>query len=110
MFCARRGSRTCAMWSEGFWLGAIRSTQGYRNIRIEAGDIMATTSCLMTVEQYWQLPEGDASQYELRHGELIKVSRPNLRHLRLQRRLRQLLEVILGGLGIVEIELPFRAL
>ena len=26
----------------------------------------------MTVEQFWQLPEDEAFQYELHHGELVK--------------------------------------
>lgn len=74
---------------------------------------MAATIDLMTVEQFWQLPDDEAFQeafqYELHRGELVKVSRPKLRHICRQRRIRQLLEPILGPLGIVETEVPFRA-
>jgi Uma2 family endonuclease len=71
---------------------------------------VASTTGLMTVEQFWQLPEVGAFHYELHHGDLIRVSRPKLRHIRLQRRIRQLLEQIFGQLGIVDTEVPFRAL
>ncbi|MGA7238267.1 MAG: Uma2 family endonuclease [Bryobacteraceae bacterium] len=71
---------------------------------------MATISGLMTVEQFWQLPEGEPFQYELHHGELVKVSRPKLRHIRIQYRLQKLLERIFGPQQIVVVELPFRAL
>ena len=71
---------------------------------------MATTSGLMTVEQYWQLPEEAGFDYELHHGELVKVSKPPLRHGDLQERLRELLASALGAHGVVRIEMPFRAL
>ena len=71
---------------------------------------MATTSGLMTVEQFWELPDDPAFRFELHHGEEIKTSRPGIRHYRLQRRLRQLLERIFGDRGIVDIEMPIRAL
>lgn len=71
---------------------------------------MATTSGLMTVEQFWELPDDPAFQYELHHGEEVKMSRPGMRHYRLQRRLRQLLERIFADRGIVDIKMPFRAL
>ena len=64
----------------------------------------------MTVEQYWQLPEEAGFDYELHHGELVKVSKPPLRHGYLQKRLSQLLEPALGPYGMVMTELTFRAL
>jgi Uma2 family endonuclease len=71
---------------------------------------VATTTGLMTVEQFWQLPEDGAFHYELHHGELVKVSRPKLRHIRIQYRLQKLLERIFGLQQVVILELPFRAL
>ena len=70
---------------------------------------MATTTGLMTVEEYWRLPETGPFYYELRHGELVKVSRPKWLHLMIQWRLRDLLKPVLCGQGRVETEVPFRA-
>ena len=69
---------------------------------------MATTPGLMTVEQFWQLPEVEGFLYELHHGELVKVSRPKWKHILTQWRIRDLLKVLLGAFGIVETEVPFR--
>ena len=71
---------------------------------------MATTTGLVTVEQYRQLPEIGPFYYELHHGEIVRVTRPKMKHARIQRRLRILLEVHVGEQGIVEIEVAFRAL
>jgi Uma2 family endonuclease len=71
---------------------------------------VATTTGLMTVEQFWQLPEEQAFHYELHHGELVKVSRPKWKHILIQWRIRDLLKARFGALGIVETEVPFRAL
>jgi len=71
---------------------------------------VATTTGLMTVEQYRELPETGPFYYELRQGELVNVSRPKLKHIRIQRRIRQMLDAAFGPRGIVETELPFRAL
>ncbi len=68
-----------------------------------------TTTHLMTVEEFRQLPETGPFYYELRHGELVQVTRPKLKHTKIQRRLRQLLEPIAGDAGIVETEVAFRA-
>ncbi len=64
---------------------------------------------LMTVEQYRQLPDASEPLYELHHGEVVEVSRPKMGHIRLQSRLRRLLEPMLPGF-LVEIEIPFRAI
>lgn len=70
-----------------------------------------TTTRLMTVSEYEQIPEGSgAFYYELHHGELVKVCHPKAKHTKRQRRLRQLLELAAGDTGIVEIEVPFRPL
>jgi Uma2 family endonuclease len=71
---------------------------------------VSTTTGLMTVEQYRELPETGPFYYELRRGELVQVSRPMLKHIRVQRRLRRFFDAALGQFGIVENELPFRAL
>jgi Uma2 family endonuclease len=71
---------------------------------------VATTTGLMTVEQYRELPETGPFYYELRRGELVQVARPKLKHIRVQRRLRRFFDATLGHFGIVENELPFRAL
>jgi Uma2 family endonuclease len=70
-----------------------------------------TLTRLMTVAEYEQIPEGSgAFFYELHHGELVKVCHPKARHAKCQRRLRQLLERVVGDEGIVEIEVAFRPL
>lgn len=71
---------------------------------------MATTTGLMTVEQFWHLPEEPGFYYELHHGELVRVSRPTLRHVWVQHRLRELLAKLFGNRGQLLIEFPFRAL
>jgi Uma2 family endonuclease len=71
---------------------------------------VATTTGLITVEQYRQTPEGRAFYYELRNGELVEVSRPKMDHARKQRGLRKLLEAAYGERGVWEIEVAFRAL
>ena len=70
---------------------------------------MATTTGLMTVEQFRQQPETGPSYYELHQGELVRVTRPKMKHARVQRRLRELLSPLLRD-GIVETELAFRPL
>jgi len=69
-----------------------------------------TTTRLMTVEEFRQLPETGPFYYELRHGELVQVTRPKLKHHWIQRRLRRLLEGPAGEAGAVETEVAFRAL
>jgi Uma2 family endonuclease len=71
---------------------------------------MATLASLMTVEQFRRLPEAGPFYYELRHGELVRVTRPKFKHLRIQRQLRKLLESFASESGVVEIEVAFRAL
>lgn len=64
----------------------------------------------MTVEEFRQLPETGPFYYELRHGELVQVTRPKKKHHDIQRRLRRLLEGPAAGAGIVDTEWAFRAL
>jgi len=71
---------------------------------------MATLPALMTVEQFQELPlDRGPVMHELHHGEVITLTRPKAKHYRLQKRLERLLEARAGNLGVVGIELPFRA-
>jgi Uma2 family endonuclease len=70
----------------------------------------ATTSHLMTVEEFRKLPEDSGPvYYELRHGELVPVTRPKLKHTLIQRKLRRLLEQWADAQSFVDTEVPFRA-
>jgi Uma2 family endonuclease len=56
---------------------------------------------LMTVAEYQQIPENNKTfYYELRHGKLVKVCFPKPGHYKTQRRLRRLLEALIGDAGI----------
>lgn len=71
----------------------------------------AATTALVTVAEYRQLPEpADGVVLELWHGEVVRLTRPKKLHLRLQHRLRQLLQPHGDPLGYLELEVPFRAL
>ncbi len=71
----------------------------------------ATTSQLMTVEAFSQLPDDDGPVYhELRHGEFVEVTRPKLKHFFIQRNLRRLLENVAEPESVVDTEFVFRAL
>jgi Uma2 family endonuclease len=74
---------------------------------------MATaTACpiLMTVEQYRELPENESVIQELHWGRLVELTRPKLRHVKIQSRLVRLLRPKAEHLGVIESEAPFRAL
>jgi len=73
---------------------------------------MATISNrLMTIEEFRKLPKDDGPVYhELRHGELVTVTRPKLKHFRLQLHLRDLLKPLAPKGSLVEYEVAFRAL
>ena len=64
---------------------------------------------LMTVEEFQQIPNPPGGIYELFHGELVKVSFPEIAHVRAQRQSRLLLEAAAGS-GIVKEEMPYRVL
>ena len=71
---------------------------------------MATLPALMTVEQFQELPlDRGPVMHELHHGEVVTLTRPKAKHYRLQKRLERLLETRAGDLGVVGIEMPFRA-
>lgn len=70
----------------------------------------ATTSHLLTVEEFQRLPEDSGPVYhELRHGEIVAVTRPKLKHTLIQRNLRRILEHVAEAGSLVETEVAFRA-
>ena len=71
---------------------------------------MPATTGLMTVDEFRRLPETGPFYYELRHGELVKVTRPRLKHVLIQKRLLRLFELSAGEEFWVSIEVPFRPL
>lgn len=71
---------------------------------------MATTTGQMTVEQFRRLPETGPFYYELRHGELVQVTRPKFKHYRIQSRLRDLIKPLAPPGSLVDSEFPFRPL
>ena len=71
----------------------------------------ATTSQLMTVEEFQTLPKDDGPVYhELRQGELTSVTRPKLKHAVIQGRLRDALRAVAPQGSFVDTEAAFRAL
>lgn len=63
----------------------------------------------MTVEEFRKLPEDSGPVYhELRHGEVIAVTRPKLKHHLIQSRLRDLLKSLAPAGSFVEYEAAFR--
>lgn len=65
----------------------------------------------MTVEEFSKLPEDQGPVYhELRHGELVSVTRPKIKHHLIQSRLRDALKAIAPAGAFVEYEVAFRAL
>jgi Uma2 family endonuclease len=71
----------------------------------------ATISQLMTVEEFRKLPENSGPVYhELRHGELVSVTRPKFKHHLIQSRLRDQLKSMAPAGAFVEYEVAFRAL
>jgi Uma2 family endonuclease len=71
---------------------------------------MATTSALMTVEQYSALPDPKGGRYELHHGALVEVSFPSRVHWEIQQRLTDILKPLASGRGRVGPEFAFRPL
>src|ERR1019366_6679855 len=72
---------------------------------------MAATTHFMTVEEVRRLPEAHGPVYhELRHGELVTVTRPKLKHSLIQRNLRELRERSVESASYVDTEVAFRPL
>ena len=70
----------------------------------------AVEPLLMTVEQYRELPQREDVIQELHWGQVVTLTRPKMRHTKLQYRLVELLRSKAQGRGIVAAEVPFRAL
>jgi Uma2 family endonuclease len=65
----------------------------------------------MTVAEFSALPEDDGPVYhELRHGEVVTLTRAVYNHYTIQRRLRRLLENLAPADGLVDIEFAYRPL
>ena len=64
----------------------------------------------MTVAQYRQLPNRDDAIQELHWGQVVTLTRPKMRHAKIQSRLVRLLRPKAEHLGVVESEVAFRAL
>ncbi len=65
----------------------------------------------MTVEEFRQLPEDSGPVYhELRHGELVSLTRPKFKHHLIQSRIRDLLKALAPPGAFLEYEVAFRAL
>ena len=71
---------------------------------------LAAEPLLMTVEQYRQLPDREDVIHELHWGMAVTLTRPKMRHAKLQSRLARLLRPKAELLGVVETEVAFRAL
>lgn len=64
----------------------------------------------MTVEEFRELPLDDGPWlHELHRGEVVTSPRPKASHYKLQKQLERLLETRARDLGVVGIEMPFRA-
>jgi Uma2 family endonuclease len=72
---------------------------------------MATTTQLMTVEEFRKLPEDRGAVYhELRHGEAVAVTRPKFKHFLIQRNLQEALTRLAEPGSCVDTEVAFRPL
>jgi len=72
---------------------------------------MAATTHLMTFAEFQKLPEDDGPVYhELRHGELVAVTRAAHKHHSLQAHMRDALKALAPPASYVEYEVAFRAL
>jgi Uma2 family endonuclease len=69
---------------------------------------MAALPNLITVAEFRQLPEGGDHTYELHYGEVVRGTRPRMRHIELQYRLLMLLGPRLQAFGAVRTEFPYR--
>ncbi len=71
---------------------------------------MAATTSQLTVEEFRRLPEDSGGVYhELRQGEIVAVTRPELKHHLIQSRTRDLLKAMAPAGSFAEYEVAFRA-
>ncbi len=72
---------------------------------------MAVATHLLTVEEFRKLPKDQGPVYhELRHGEIVAVTRPKLKHLLIQRNLRRSFEALAEPGSYVDVEVAYRPL
>jgi len=73
---------------------------------------MAAQPCpqLVSYEEYVGLAEKSEVDLELHFGQVVRMGRPNSRHVALQKRIERLLEAALGPAWDVLVEMPYRAL
>ena len=71
---------------------------------------VATELLLTTVDEYRQLPARDDVIQELHWGRVVTLTRPKMKHSKVQYRLVELLRPLVTGWGIAAAEIPFRAL
>jgi Uma2 family endonuclease len=70
---------------------------------------MAVTTGLMTVEEFSKLPKDSGPVYhELRHGEVVEVTRPKLKHAIFQGVFRDIFHELAEPGSYVDIEVAFR--
>jgi Uma2 family endonuclease len=70
----------------------------------------AAEPLLITVAEYRQLPPAEDIIQELHWGMVVTLTRPKMKHAKLQSRLARLLRPKAEHLGVVETEVAFRAL
>jgi Uma2 family endonuclease len=71
---------------------------------------MATTSALMTVEQFRALPEPREGYSELHHGVPVIMPPPKHKHWAIQNKLTRALHALASGRGVIGTEFAFRPL
>lgn len=72
---------------------------------------MATTSKLITVAEFAELPDSTGETYvELHHGEVVTLTRPKAGQIIAQDNLADLLKPCARGCGRVMMEMPYRPL
>jgi Uma2 family endonuclease len=71
---------------------------------------MSVHTGLVTVEELQKLPLPREGHYELHHGEIVLVPPPKWGHQEIQDRIQMLLKRLIGGRGVVRMEMAFRPL
>jgi Uma2 family endonuclease len=67
-----------------------------------------STTALVTVENFLQLPEPQSGHYELHHGEIVLMAPPKWGHEKLQERIREIFNRMIGDRGTVRMEMAFQ--
>jgi Uma2 family endonuclease len=62
----------------------------------------------MTVEEFRKLEDPPGHYLELHNGEVVQMTRPKLKHWRIQERMRQIFDEAFGNRGMAAIEFAFR--